>query len=60
MANDNIHIELTLDEADVIDNYAFKKACKLKDAGLDDSLCYEMLMRVHRKIIAAVKGNPNE
>lgn len=48
-----IRIELTEEEADVLDDYIFRKACRLSDAGLEDSKCYPNLMSVHHKIVDA-------
>lgn len=46
-----ITITLTEEEADVIDNYIFRKACRLEEANLKDSKCYPNLMSVHHKIV---------
>lgn len=55
-AQDNkISLELTADEAEVIEDYIFRKACRLKDSGLEDSKCYPKLMSVHRKLTTAMK-----
>lgn len=48
-------VTLTGEELDVVDDYIFKKACRLKDSGLDDSKCYQALMSVHRKLQEAKK-----
>jgi hypothetical protein len=45
-----IIIELTEDEAEVVDNYIFRKMCRLEDAHLEESFCYPNLASVHRKI----------
>lgn len=44
-------IKLTKKEADVLDNYIFRKCCKLKDAGLEDSDCYKALSKTRLRII---------
>lgn len=49
----HITIQLTEEEAEVLDDYIFRKACRLKEAGLEDSKCYPNLMSVHRKITNA-------
>lgn len=46
-----LEINLTEKEAEVLDNYIFRKCCKLKDSGLDDSDCYKALSEIRRKII---------
>jgi len=48
-------VTLTGEELDVVDDYIFKKACRLKDSGLDDSKCYQALMSTHRKLQEAKK-----
>jgi hypothetical protein len=52
-----ITIELTEDEAEVVDNYIFKKMCRLEDAHLEESFCYPNLSSVHRKIQRAREEN---
>lgn len=43
-------IELTEEEAEVLDYYIFRKACRLKESGLEDAKCYTVFMNVHRKL----------
>jgi len=50
-----ITITLTKDEAEVVDNYIFRKMCRLEDANLMESHCYPNLASVHRKIQRARK-----
>ena len=45
-----IKIELTEEEAEVLDNYIFKKICKLEESNLTDSLCYSKLLSIHHKL----------
>jgi hypothetical protein len=45
-----IKIELTEEEAEVVDNYIFRKMCRLEDANLMESFCYPRLASAHRKI----------
>lgn len=45
-----IKIELTEEEAEVVDNYIFRKMCRLEDAHLEESFCYLRLASAHRKI----------
>lgn len=47
---DLIMIDLTADEIEVLDDYIFRKLCKLKDAGLEDARCYKHLSSVHHKL----------
>lgn len=51
MEEKNITIVLTPEEAEVIDEYIFRKAINLENAGLTDSKCYPNLMSVHVKIM---------
>jgi len=51
-----ISIELTEEEAEVVDNYIFRKACRLEDAGLTESFCYPRLYNTHRKLSRALKA----
>ena len=41
---------LTYEESKVVSDYLFRKACKLKEAGLEDSECYPLLMSAYHKI----------
>ena len=50
-----IKIELTEEEAEVVDNYLFKKVCRLEDANLRESFCYPRLYSAHRKLSNALK-----
>ena len=45
-----MEIELTQEEAEVLDSYVFKKICGLEAAGLTDSKCYPILYSIHHKI----------
>lgn len=45
-----ITVDLTEEEAEVIDNYIFRKASRLEEANLTDSYCYPKLMAVHHKL----------
>jgi hypothetical protein len=52
-----IKIELTEEEAEVVDNYIFKKVCRLEDANLKESYCYPRLYNAHRKLANAIKDS---
>jgi hypothetical protein len=52
-----IKIELTEEEAEVVDNYIFKKVCRLEDANLKESYCYPRLYNAHRKLTNAIKDS---
>ena len=52
-----IKIELTDEEAEVVDNYIFRKMCRLEDAHLEESFCYPRLASAHRKIQRAKQEN---
>jgi hypothetical protein len=54
-----ITIELTDEEAEVVDNYIFRKMCRLEDANLTESFCYPRLASAHRKIQRA-KNNKKD
>ena len=43
-------IKLTNEEFEVLDDYLFRKLCKLKDAGLEDAKCYVALSSVRSKL----------
>lgn len=45
-----IAVDLTDEEADIVYDYLFRKAARLKDAGLEDSKCYPLLLSVTHKI----------
>lgn len=53
-----IKLELTEEEAEVLDSYIFRKAIRLKEAGLEDSKCYPLLMSVHNKLQKKSKSRP--
>ena len=55
-----IKIELTEEEAEVISNYIFKKVCRLEDAKLEDSYCYQRLYSAYHKLSAALKDVKKE
>jgi len=44
------NLELTQDEAEVLENYLFRKLCRLEEAGLTDSRCYPLLYSIRQKI----------
>lgn len=48
-----IRIELTEEEAKVVEDYLFRKVCRLDEAGLSDSRCRPLLDSVRRKLTAA-------
>lgn len=43
-------IELTKEEAEVLESYLFRKICGLEEAGLTDSRCYPLLYSIRQKI----------
>ena len=43
-------IELTSKQAQLLDDYLFKKICRLKDAGLEDSDCFKEFSLIHDKL----------
>ena len=55
-----IKIELTEEEAEVINNYIFKKVCRLEDAKLEDSYCYPRLYSAYHKLSAALNKDKKE
>lgn len=48
-------INLTIEEAEVLDDYIERKCYKLEQSGLTNSKCYPLLYSVHRKIKRAHK-----
>lgn len=52
-----ITITLTEEEAEVVDNYIFRKACRLEESNLTDSKCYPALMSAHYKLIKEKEKN---
>jgi len=50
MEERTITITITESEAEVVDNYIFRKMCRLEDANLKETHCYPRLESVHRKI----------
>jgi len=50
-----VKIELTPEEAEVVDNYIFRKAIRLEESNLTDSYCYPKLMSAHRKLQKSLK-----
>lgn len=56
METKTINIELTEDEAKVVADYIFRKACRLEESNLKDSYCYPRLYSAYHKINRAVKG----
>lgn len=55
MEQKTIKIELTGDEAKVVDDYIFRKACRLEESNLKDSYCYPRLYSAHNKIHKAMQ-----
>ena len=55
-----INIKLTEEEAEVVSDYIFRKACRLEDAKLEDSYCYPRLYGAYRKLSAALKDVKKE
>lgn len=49
-----VRIELTEEEAEIVEGYVFKKAVRLKESGLEDSRCYPALYSAHLKLSAAM------
>ncbi len=43
-------LELTKEEAEVLENYLMHKLVRLEEAGLTDSYCYPKLYQIHRKL----------
>lgn len=56
METKKINIELTEDEAKVVSDYIFRKACRLEEANLKDSYCYPRLYSAYHKINKAIGG----
>ena len=55
-----INIKLTEEEAEVVSDYIFRKACKLEDAKLEDSYCYPRLYSAYHKLSAALNKDKKE
>ena len=55
VTEETITITLTKEEAEVVDNYIFRKMCRLEDANLTESFCYPRLANAHRKIQKEMK-----
>lgn len=45
-----VFVALTDREAEIVDTYIFRKACRLEEYKLTDSECYPNLMSAHLKI----------
>ena len=45
-----IKVELTKEEAEVLENYLTHKLVRLEEAGLTDSYCYPKLYQIKRKL----------
>lgn len=43
-------VELTQQEAAVLDDYLFRKLVRLKESGLEDAKCFIVLQSVHKKL----------
>ena len=43
-------IELTETEKEVLSQYIFRKCARLKESGLEDSVCYNELYSVYNKL----------
>lgn len=50
-----ITLNLTDKEIEVLDDYIFRKVCRLLDSGLEDSKCCIQLSSVHKKIQKELK-----
>ena len=53
--DEKITVELTKEEAEVVDNYIFRKMGRLEEAHLEESYCYPRLYSAHRKIQKELK-----
>lgn len=53
--DEKITVELTKEEAEVVDNYIFRKMGRLEEAHLEESYCYPRLYAAHRKIQKELK-----
>lgn len=51
-----IKLQLSDEEAEVLDSYVFKKLIRLKESGLEDSKCYPLLLMIHAKLQQEFKG----
>lgn len=45
-----VKLELTKDEAEVLETYLFRKCAKLEESGLTDSRCYVALSSIRHKL----------
>lgn len=50
-----INIELTQQEAEVLENYLFRKLICLKESNLEDAKCYEALHSIQKKLVKEMK-----
>jgi hypothetical protein len=53
--DETITITLTKEEAEVVDNYIFRKMGRLEEVHLEESFCYPRLCSAHRKIQKELK-----
>lgn len=51
----HVTVTLTVEEAEVVNDYIFRKAIRLEDAHLEDSRCYPALMGAHIKLHNVLK-----
>lgn len=45
-----IKLDLTEREADILDDYIFRKIIRLEENGLTDAECYKLFQKVHREL----------
>ena len=55
-----ILLPLTDEESEVLENYLFKKMCRLEESGLTDSHCYPLLCSIRRKLLKSKKSFTNK
>ena len=53
-------IDLSREELEALDGYAFRKMCRLEEAGLSDALCHDMFLKLHLEIGKALKDASRE
>lgn len=46
-----INEEFTKEEIDVVENYLFRRLCKLEELGLTDAKCYPLIYSFRQKLL---------
>ena len=53
-------IELTKEEAEMLENYLFKKQINLENSNLTDAKCYRLILSIRKKLSKAMQAKSSK